>query len=94
MSRESHRSIGHLAPATAVSFALGMRLGPARRGSDDVAVTRVELFGVVSRSSGEVVEVFTARGEADALVATWDADEPLEAGLLEVVELVIDYSLN
>lgn len=38
--------------------------------------------------------MFTTRVGADALVATWDADEPDEAGALEVVELVIDCSLN
>jgi hypothetical protein len=94
MSRDSCGWIGHLAPASAVGFALGMRLVPARGGGEDVAATRVELYGVVSRSSGEVIGVFTTRADAEKLVATWDADEPDDAGALDVVELVIDCSLN
>jgi hypothetical protein len=45
-----------------------MRLVPADDGSDDVAALRVELYGVASRSSGEVIEVFTACAEAEALI--------------------------
>jgi hypothetical protein len=55
-----------------------MRLMSAGGGSDDVAALRVELYGVALRNSGEVIEVFTARAEADELVATWDTDEPDE----------------
>jgi hypothetical protein len=58
------------------------------------AAVRVELYGVVSLVTGEVIEVFSALAEADELVATWDADEPEEVGALEVVGLVIDCSLN
>jgi hypothetical protein len=68
-----------------------VRAGDVR---DDIAGIRVELYGVVSQISGEVLEVFTSRAEADELVATWDADEPDEAGALEVVDLVIDCALN
>jgi hypothetical protein len=69
-----------------------MRLVPS--GSDDVGETAVELYGVVIRASGEVMEVFTSPADAAALVATWNADEPDEGGALEVVELVIEYSSN
>jgi hypothetical protein len=71
-----------------------MRLVPGRSGGEDAAATRVELYGVVSLVTGEAIEVLTARAEADELVAKWDADEPDEAGALEVVELGIDCSLD
>ncbi len=69
-----------------------MRLVPS--GGDEVGGMRVELYGVVSLITGEVLEVFASHADAAALVATWDSDEPDEAGALEVVELVIDCSLN
>jgi hypothetical protein len=75
-------------------FATRMRV--KRRAGDECrqGYVRVELYAVVSLIAGEVLEVFTARAEADALVVTWGRDEPDEAGALEVVELVIDCSLN
>jgi hypothetical protein len=71
-----------------------MRLVPSGDEGESLAGMRVELYGVVSQISGEVLEVFTSRADADELVATWDADEPEEAGALEVVGLVIDCALN
>jgi hypothetical protein len=41
-----------------------------------------------------VLKVFAARAGADELVATWDADKPNEAGVVEVVELAVVCSLN
>jgi hypothetical protein len=58
------------------------------------AHAQIALYGVVSVASGEVLEVFAMRREADELVNTWNADEPDEVGALDVVELAILYSLN
>jgi len=63
-------------------------------GGDDVAARAGRALRRRLQPGGEVIEVFTTRSDAETLVATWDADEPNEAGAVDVVELVIDCSLN
>jgi hypothetical protein len=48
------------------------------------------LYGVVSDSLAEAIELFPSQEEAEAVVRAWDEDEPGEAGALhvEAIELV------
>jgi hypothetical protein len=61
---------------------------------DFVPPVRLRLYGVLSRETGELMEVFSSPDEASELVLNWDLDEPELTGLLEVVELELDLSLN
>jgi hypothetical protein len=45
----------------------------------------VQLYGVISDSIQEPLELFTtSREEAEAIVQAWDRDEPEQAGALRV----------
>ena len=44
-------------------------------------------WAVVSDSTEEAVELFRTRDEAEAIVRTWDRDEPEQAGELRVEQI-------
>lgn len=54
----------------------------------------VDLYGVLSHESCEVLDIFATETEAAAVVVAWDQDEPDQAGALEVVALALDVSPN
>jgi hypothetical protein len=43
---------------------------------------------------GDVIDLFTRRQDAEAMVEAWDRDEPEDAGVLEVVEVEVETSAN
>lgn len=50
-------------------------------------MTAVPFWAVVSDSTEEAVELFTTREEAEAIVHSWDRDEPDQAGILRVEKI-------
>jgi hypothetical protein len=48
----------------------------------------------VSDLTDEVVELFTRREEAEAIVQAWDRDEPDQAGALRVEQIEFEISAN
>jgi len=56
------------------------------------ARVHVRLYGVLSHEIATVIELFSRRAEAEELVASWDRDEPVLAGLVAVVrvDLTVD----
>jgi hypothetical protein len=57
-------------------------------------VSALIVYGVVSASTGKVVEFFRAQRDADAFVATVAADDPEHASGLRVVAFEYSFSLN
>jgi hypothetical protein len=50
----------------------------------------MRFYGVTSRASGDAVELFSTRQEAEAVVRAWNEDEPDQQGILRVepIELI------
>jgi hypothetical protein len=48
----------------------------------------------VSDLTDEVLELFTRREEAEAIVQAWDRDEPEQVGSLRVEKIEFEISLN
>ena len=51
-------------------------------------------WAVVSDLTGEAVELFTRREEAEAIVQAWDRDEPEQAGTLRVEPIELETAAN
>jgi hypothetical protein len=54
----------------------------------------VRFYGVVSDSLDEAIELFPTRPEAQAVVDSWDRDEPDRAGELHVEQIEFETCPN